>query len=561
VNFWSRHRSRLKLDAYDVALLAGFAALSVWPVVLLSSKAGPDHIWTGTDGLFLGDQMQYLGWIQNAARHILVSDPFRTNPGPADYLHPGLVISGLLVRMGVSPANAYLAWKPIAVVALFLAARAYIARLPISRSQSRFALGLALFYASPVTFFAASLHWLPAQDRYFLPTVGTEMWPGVYLWGYPFTAISVAALAFCLLAYERDRELRVVRPWAPLLGLLCAWLQPWQGGTVLGVLVVSEAIMWFRNDRGRPALLVATTVATALPLFYYAALSHFDPTWALSGRQNLTVVPMLAVLAVLIPLGLPALLAYRLRPLNYLAVTVRTWPIVALGVYLLIAVSHVGTYPLHALQGLSIPFAGLAVIGVSGLHLRGSDAAKAAIGVAVVACIVLPSTWQNFAKVRSLGDRTVYGQQPYFITSGEQQALDYLKRDRLTGSVLAPVYLGQTVPAETGRQSWVGIFSWTPNYAQRVAFADALFSGMLSSTKAEALIRTSGARFLLADCQHRNARVAVPRADLVSIHHFGCATVFQLASATSNSLLTSPIADRMPSPAPGPDRRSRVWAS
>jgi len=530
-----------------VALLVGFTALSLWPMLVLWSKAGPDHIWTGTDGLFLGDQMQYLGWIQDAAHHIVVSDPFRTNPGPADYLHPGLAISGLLVRIGASPAIAYLAWKPIALVALFLAARAYIDRLPISLSQRRFALGLALFYASPVPFFAASLPWLPGLDRYFLPTVGTEMWPGLYLWGYPFTALSVASLAFCLLAYERDRELRVVRPWAPLLGLLCAWLQPWQGATVLGVLVVSEAIMWFRNEKGRPALLLTTTLATATPLFYYAMLSHFDPVWALSGRQNLATVPMLVVLLVLLPLGLPALLAYRIHPVNYHGVAVRAWPIVALGTFLLITFSHVGTYPLHALQGLSIPFAGLALMGVSGLRLRGPRVAKVTIGVAAVACLVLPSTWQNFAKARNLGDRTVYGWQPYFITSGEQQALSYLKHEPLTGSVLAPVYLGQTVPAETGRQTWVGIFSWTPNYAQRVASADALFSGMLSSTRAAALIRTSGARFLLADCQHPSDLVTVPRADLVSTHHFGCATVFQVASGSSHSILTSPIDDRLPS--------------
>ncbi|HVA09352.1 MAG TPA: hypothetical protein VNG12_21680, partial [Acidimicrobiales bacterium] len=97
-----------------------------------------------------------------------------------------------------------------------------------------------------------------------------------------------------------------------------------------------------------------------------------------------------------------------------------------------------------------------------------------------------------------------------------------------------------------------------PNYAQRVSLADALFSGTLTRAEAEALIGTSGVRFLLADCQHRSDLVAVPRADIASIHHFGCATVFQLASGTPDSALTPVTIDRLPSPARDGDRESRA---
>jgi hypothetical protein len=58
--------------------------------------------------------------------------------------------------------------------------------------------------------------------------------------------------------------------------------------------------------------------------------------------------------------------------------------------------------------------------------------------------------------------------------------------------------------------------------------ADALFEGQDTQAQAQALVRQSGARFLLASC--------APHADLarrlgelvVSTKHFGCATVYEL---------------------------------
>jgi len=530
VNPRSRSRPCHGIDLFDTAVLVTLAGLSLWLLAFLLSKAGPNHIWTGTDGPYIGDQMQYLGWIQDASRHILISNPFNTIPGPADYLNPALVVSGLLVRIGMTASVSLLLWTPIAVLVLFGAARAYSWRVLQGTAQRRLALVLALFYISPMAEIASHLSWLPPIDRYFLPVVGKEMWPVLYLWGYPFTAIAVASLALCLLAYEKDRTARTVRLWAPLLGLVCAWMQPWQGATVLGVLIVSEAVMWRRGEHGRLLLFVTTAMAVGAPLVYYSALGHFDPIWALAGRQNFTVVPLLAVVIAILPLGLPAILAYRQRAVSFQAVALRAWPVVALGLYCVIAWTHVGTYPLHALQGLSIPFAGLAVLGASSIRLKIAEPLRAAGGAALVLLLVIPSGASNLNAARSVGASIDYAGDPYFITSREQNALNYLKQDAEPGSVLAPIYLGQVVPAETGRQTWVGIFSWTPNYTRRVALADALFSGKLGSAMAVSVIKSSGARFLLSDCQE-NADLdkSVPSV-FAATRHFGCATVFRVAT-------------------------------
>ena len=51
--------------------------------------------------------------------------------------------------------------------------------------------------------------------------------------------------------------------------------------------MISVVVMRFRGDKGPGALQVTTILATAAPLGYYALLSRFDPTWALSGRIKL----------------------------------------------------------------------------------------------------------------------------------------------------------------------------------------------------------------------------------------------------------------------------------
>ncbi len=288
--------------------------------------------------------------------------------------------------------------------------------------------------------------------------------------------------------------------------------------------------MWRRHDMGHIPLFAATASATAAPLVYYWALGRFDPAWALAGRQNSVGVPALAVVMAVLPLGLPAILAYRLPVVTFQAVAVRAWPVVALGLFWAIAWTHIGTYPLHALQGLSIPFACLAVMGVSSIKLTMAPASKAALGSFLVILLLLPAGLRNLNDARSIGASRSYGQDPYFITVGEQRALNYLKHDSLAGAVLAPIYIGQTVPGETGRQTWVGIYSWTPNYARRVVLSDALFSGRLSPAQAVSVIKSSGARFLLSDCRENFDLNKSVRFLFVGTKRFGCSSVYRVAS-------------------------------
>jgi hypothetical protein len=521
-----RFRRFRDFDGFDAVALVALGVLSAWLLFVLLARQDANHVWTGTDGPYVGDQLQYLAWIREASHHVLIADPFRVEPSGASFLHPGLVLSGVLLHLGVSPSVSYLLWKPIAVVALFAAARAYVGNFFPSKPARRCALVLALFYLSPTSLIAAHLHWTQLVS---FQSIVFEMWPALYLWGYPFTALAVAALVATLLAYGRDRDSGRSGVWAPLLGFTCAWLQPWQGTTVIAIVLLTEAVLWIRGSRVNPILPAVTVGATAVPLVYYSALSHFDSTWRLAGAANrVALAPNWTLLAALAPLAVPALLAYVRPASSFQEIAVRAWPFAALGVYYVIGLTHVGTFPLHALQGLSVPFAVLAVIGVRGIPWRLPAPAGTAVAIALVALLVVPSMVHELDATRSLGKPTAFGRVPFFLTSGEHRALEYVRRSPLRGAVLAPVFLGETVPAETGRHTWVGLASWTPDYGQRIAAADRLFAGSMSSGDTQRFVASAGVTFMVSDCHHTHDLTASLGALLVDVEHFGCATVYQV---------------------------------
>src|ERR1700759_4847464 len=95
---------RRGLDRFEFSVLGVFAAVSVFVLAIdLWRVAFDGAVWTGTDGVYIVDQMQYLAWIQDASHHFLVSNLFVLRGTPADYFQPAVVISGGLTALGMSP--------------------------------------------------------------------------------------------------------------------------------------------------------------------------------------------------------------------------------------------------------------------------------------------------------------------------------------------------------------------------------------------------------------------------------------------------------------------------
>src|SRR6516164_4552017 len=91
----STARRRHRLDWFEASALALFGLLSLsiltldlWQVVVHG------QVWTGTDGEYAVDQLQYLAWIRDTATHGLVSNLFVLHSTPADYFQPAIMISG-----------------------------------------------------------------------------------------------------------------------------------------------------------------------------------------------------------------------------------------------------------------------------------------------------------------------------------------------------------------------------------------------------------------------------------------------------------------------------------
>ncbi len=249
-----------------------------------------------------------------------------------------------------------------------------------------------------------------------------------------------------------------------------------------------------------------------------------------AGSQPAWSWPWWAVALTVLPLAAPAALAYRLRAPSWQELAVRVWPLAALAIYALPV-----TFPYHAFQGLTLPLAILAVQGVASVWSRPPRWAI----VAALAVMILP----GLAHKLDIAATNIHnGREPYFVLDDERRALDFLAADRRAGGVLAPLYSGQLIPSATGRETWVGALSWSPDFARRSGLATALFDGGLSPARARALVVASRARFLYAQCgTTRGARLAPVLGGLVErVERFGCATVYVLRPRPGMSRAAGP---------------------
>ena len=481
---------------------------------------------TGADGYLVVDPLQYLNWLRQAGDHGLVRNLYDIAPSPRSFLHPGVLLAGLAHRAGLGLVASYMLFKPVAIAALFAGALLYTRRFFSRRDDRRLALVLALFACSPI---AALVGWgnLGSEFRQFqFDLITGEAWTGSYLWGYLFTAIAVGIMPLGLLAYERGRRRGGIKwvLWAAVAALFAGWLQPWQGATFAGLLIVAEVLLCVLR-RERPPFLRAAVVlvAAAAPLVYYALLSRLDDAWTLAGDANAAgVFGGRAWLAVVLGVGLlaiPAAFAYRRVPREFGHLALRAWPIVVLVVYVL----PVGTFPYHAFQGLTLP---LVVLGVLAWrqHLR-NRALPLWPALAVAFLLIVPGTAYRVDNIRKA---VAVGRQPHFLTDGEHDALTALSRDKRPGGVLTPVYMGLLVPAYTRRETWVGAGSWSPDFNARQQDTENLFDGRLSPAQAQALVQRSGARFLLSDCHGRADITRTVAGFTDPPQRYGCATVWRV---------------------------------
>lgn len=507
--------NRRRIDRFELGCLIGFVLFSLWVVAIdLETAIAHGLVWTGTDGFFIVDQMQYLAWIQSASHHLLIANLFVLRGTPSDYFQPAVAISGVIAALGVPAWLSLLLWKPVAVVATFIAARSWAHRSVTGTMPRRVMIVLCLFFGSFSTVYGT------------FGIVG-DMMPTWQSWGYPFGLLAVALIVFALLGYDRARgEGRVA--WIPgVMGGVASALHPWQGETLILILVLAELIRW-REHRtvrslGLPAL---TMVLTGVPLIYYLMLGHLDLSWSLARVASKHTFSFWSIAIGAGPLGLVALLGYRGPARTFLELLARVWPIVALIIYALSATALSAT-PLHAFNGITFPLAMLAVLGVQRARFSARPALRWVAAVLVIA-FTLPANAYALAIAPTYVQPTAGNAN--FITRAERDALAYLQRDPDDGGVLTQFYLGEVVPGRTGRHTLVGDCLWSePRCMPRSEAADALFTGAMAPAQARRFVIDSRARFILASCAPHVDLKGVLGNLVTDVHRFGCAAVYELA--------------------------------
>jgi hypothetical protein len=510
---------RRRLDWFELAVLLVFAFVSVWVLALdLWQVIAHGRVWAGADSLWGVDQFQYQAWIRAASQHGLVSNLYVLHSTPADYFQPAIFISGVLTALGLSPTLSLLLWKPVAVVAVFFAVRAYVNRALDGRAARGAALTLTLFFGSFTVVYGS------------VGTVG-DLYPGFLAWGYPFALLGLAAMVAALVAYERARSKTGIS-WLPgLLGAAASSVHPWNGALLIAAVLGAEVVMarGRRITRARLALPIATVALTAVPLLYYVLLGKLDVSWRLAQAHSKHSFPLWSIALELAPLLVPALLAYRKYPRTFLAAATMVWPVAAFAEFL-VSTTRFAATPVHAFQGITLP---LGILAIAGLREIGFSRLRYSlvIGTLLVAAFTVPGTISELKVARHMvafrpGDNN-------FITKSEKHALDYLARDRRPGAVVTRVYLGQLVPGMTGRRTYVGDCLWSqPDCPTRMVAVHDLFTGNTTPAAARRFVVylvSQKARFLLQDCESDGdlGRLIAPL--IVSVHHFGCASVYEVS--------------------------------
>jgi hypothetical protein len=506
-------------DWFELLVLAAFAAVSMWVVALDLYRASVHGlVWTGTDGFYIVDQMQYLAWIQEAAKHVLVANLFVLHPTTADYFQPAVVISGVLTALGMPDWLALLLWKPVAVVVTFFGVRAYARESLDGTWARRVALVLGLFFGSITIIYGSA-------------GVLGDLWPTFVSWGYTFGLLAIGLMLFSLIVYGhvRDRAERRSRwlIWVPgLFGAVASLLHPWQGELIILIVLGAEATLWWL-DRRRPSITLPaiTVIVTGAALLYYEALGRTDPSWKLARDASKHSFSLATILLAIVPLLIPALLAFPQRPRSFLAAATRLWPVAALAIYVLSA-SAVSATPLHSFEGITVPLAILAIEGVRRLPLKRLPGWPV-LAVAAVLAATVPAMVSELATAK-----TSVAPEPgnaNFITQDEHAALRYLAKDPQPGGVLSRFYLGTIVPAETGRRTFVGDCLWSePNCPARAQITQMIFDEEVPAATSRWLVQQIGARFVLADCTTRPDMASVLAPITESVHRFGCAAVYTL---------------------------------
>jgi hypothetical protein len=425
----------------------------------------------GGDGFLVLDQLQYLNWLRQAVEHVLVGNLYDLAPGPRCFLHPGLLVSARCTRSGSGCGRRTSCGsrrRARAVGAAPGVGRGRFLARP-RRADGGSPRSRCLF-ASPGR---AAVGWLGlGGERHPLPlrlprrrARRDELPLGLSLHRHRGRAAAAR-----LLAHERGRtgsrrrraRDRVAAAVAGRDATCCVLLGGGGGGLA---------------PPATPAAAPRLAIEGAAPRRRSSTTSRsprLDLAWELAGRANdFGAWPWWVTAIGLAPLPCPARVRRRRAPDDVAGWALRLWPLAALCVF----VAPAGRFPAHAFQGLALPLAVLAGVGVGRRVGEGGDGRRAAL-------LVVPGTLYRVDELRAARQR-----RPPAVLPRRRRARGAALARRGAGARrrAGAALHGLLVPAWTRRETWVGAGSWTPGLRRRTQAAERLFSGRMDRAAAEAL--------------------------------------------------------------------------
>ena len=254
-----------------------------------------------------------------------------------------------------------------------------------------------------------------------------------------------------------------------------------------------------------------------------------DLSWKLAREASKHSFALWSIVLAIVPLLIPALLAYRQRgPGRSCAAATRAWPIAALIVFL-VSASGASATPLHAFQGITVPLAVLAVQGVHEGRAGGAFATTARSPSPRWPCSRFPPPRR--ALQRRQGRLADAPATPTSSPATSAARSTTWPTDRDPGGVLTRSYLGAAVPGKTGRRTLVGDCLWSEPHCHARAGHRGAVRRPLSPRSRE----PSFAAPARASCSPTATRAPTSggrsRPLIVDVRRFGCATVFETEPA------------------------------
>ena len=523
--------SQLRPSRSELLLGLLYTAVSF---AVLAALVASGHELTGGENAVAADQLQYLSWIESASAGWTINSLWSLPPQSGSlFLHPGFLGSGLLHRAGLGVIASYEVWKPLSVAVVVVAFAAYVRRLVPEGGARTAALALALFGLSPA---GAVVGWNSLSSGQSLQSqiefAAGEVFAPSWQWGYMMTAIAVGLMVFGLIAAEKVRASNANLRWvvaAPVVALFCSWLQPWQGAELVGAVVICDLLLPRPDGRVRSLLNHSIMLLMGIiPLAYYRWLAGHEATWKLAGSAN-NGIELWSVWVWLLVVGVyvPAVYCWFRRTNDWQQAALRVVPALMLAQYAAIAVFGLGTFPFHAVQGLSLFLGILVVQAMRRLKTPEWWSRNAWLGFGLCGLLCVPGTLHRLNLLRLEIHRSA---QPFYLDPSERKVLDQLSIEPGSGGVLAPIKAALSVPGHTGHPVWVGEISWTPDFRNRVQLAEDFFKQRLSAGEMRALVESSGADYIYSDCGHPAAEKisAVLGARIEQRYDYGCASLFRL---------------------------------